>query len=549
MEENNKDIIDMIEPTHIQEQPIENNKKNSSGKIKWIFIGLIIVVLIALVVFGVLFLKSKNNETNNETNNVLKYSEYKINDNKLSKFDLYFLQLENYEKNIVYSPLSIKYALGMLEDAADGDSKAQITNVIGEYKANKYVNSENMSFANAMFVKDTYKKNVKSEYISLLNEKYSAEVKYDSFKTPNELNKWVENRTLGLMKNFFNDVSEYEFILINALGIDMEWQNKFLENIDISAYYDHEDFGWYAHLDVVPGKFKNINDEISGMTINASFNNYDIVNDLGEENIRKTVKEAFIKYLEENPEEKLSSYLYGQDIKGLTDEQLMEKYLDKYIEEIDSNYGKKEYTTDFSLYTDDDVKVFAKDLKEYNGTTLQYIGIMPKNDDLKDYIKSIDDTKVNTLISNLKELKPENFTEGKVTKIYGYIPKFKFEYGLDLQKDLQKLGITNVFEQGKANLTNLTNDKEIFINKIAHKSNIEFTQEGIKASAVTEVGGLGDGGGFDYLYDIPVEKIDLTFDKPYMFIIRDKNTGEVWFAGTVYEPLLYKNDMTKEGSK
>ena len=30
--------------------------------------------------------------------------------------------------------------------------------------------------------------------------------------------------------------------------------------------------------------------------------------------------------------------------------------------------------------------------------------------------------------------------------------------------------------------------------------------------------------------------IDLDFDKPYMYIIRDKSTGEVWFAGTVYEP-------------
>ena len=36
-----------------------------------------------------------------------------------------------------------------------------------------------------------------------------------------------------------------------------------------------------------------------------------------------------------------------------------------------------------------------------------------------------------------------------------------------------------------------------------------------------------------------IEKIDLTFDKPYMFLIRDKETNEMWFVGTVYEPLLY----------
>ena len=48
---------------------------------------------------------------------------------------------------------------------------------------------------------------------------------------------------------------------------------------------------------------------------------------------------------------------------------------------------------------------------------------------------------------------------------------------------------------------------------------------------------------FDYLYDVPVEKIDLTFDKPYMFIIRNKETGEVWFAGTVYEPLSLEDEV------
>ena len=54
-------------------------------------------------------------------------------------------------------------------------------------------------------------------------------------------------------------------------------------------------------------------------------------------------------------------------------------------------------------------------------------------------------------------------------------------------------------------------------------------------------GGLG-AGGFDYSFDVPIEEIDLTFDKPYMFIIRDKNSGEVWFTGTVYEPLEWTKD-------
>ena len=54
--------------------------------------------------------------------------------------------------------------------------------------------------------------------------------------------------------------------------------------------------------------------------------------------------------------------------------------------------------------------------------------------------------------------------------------------------------------------------------------------------------GAGGGGGFDYIYDVPVENVDLTFNKPYMFIIRDKSTGEVWFTGTVYNPLEWNKE-------
>ena len=52
-------------------------------------------------------------------------------------------------------------------------------------------------------------------------------------------------------------------------------------------------------------------------------------------------------------------------------------------------------------------------------------------------------------------------------------------------------------------------------------------------------GGMGAAGcWYDYLYDVPVETIDLSFNNPYMFLIRDVNSGEVWFAGAVYEPTL-----------
>jgi serine protease inhibitor len=162
---------------------------------------------------------------------------------------------------------------------------------------------------------------------------------------------------------------------------------------------------------------------------------------------------------------------------------------------------------------------------------------MPTTSSLKDFIDNSDAKSINKLLGNLKTLDLENFDDKTITKITGNIPLFNFDYDLNLLDDLKTLGVTDIFESGKADLSNLEKTAGSFIDTAIHKANIEFSNEGIKAAAATSVGGLGATScAFIYNYDVPVKTIDLTFNKPYMFIIRDKNTGEVWFTGTVYNP-------------
>lgn len=507
---------------------------------KIIIITTIIVLLISISI--ILFVKF-NKEKKYDDPIIKEKAVYSIKSNSLEPFDLYFLQLENKKENKIYSPLSIKYALSMLAEGSEGESKKQILDIIYNYKTNKYENNKNISLANALFIKEIYKDKINNNYKTTLIDKYNAEVIIDSFMSPVNINSWVNNKTLGLINNLFDDISEENLILINALAIDMEWEDKFIHaypNVPVSVNYKHEKFSWFGPDEVTEKEFNDIEEKISGMEIIASVNKYDIVNVLGENKIRKTVKEELIKYLNEN--NLTIRNVYNEDNK--TDEELFELYLDNYIEEINSNYKKIDASTDFSFYTDENIKVFAKSLKEYNGKQLEYIGIMPLNKNLDEYVKNITAQDINNLLGQLKKIELNNFKDGVVTKITGFIPKFKFDYELDLMNDLKTLGIKNVFEIGKANLKNITSD-ELYINKISHKSNIEFTQDGIKAAAITYAGGKGAGETFNYYFEVPVEEIDLTFDKPYMFIIRDKKTQEVWFTGTVYNPLLYKEDNTK----
>lgn len=537
------------------EKPVENINtgnntqdivpKKTNNKKKSLIIITIILVIIALGIF--IFFKVKVNKNNSkpddnkenvEVKRENKYSEYQLKDNKLSNFDLYFLQLENNKQNMIYSPLSIKYVLEMLSSGTDGESKYQIDDILGTYTNKKYTNNKNMSFANALFVRNSYKDNIKTSYVDTLKDKYNAEVIYDDFKNVNTINKWVSDKTYKLINNLYDDISDNDFILANALGIDMEWINK-IQDEEYGYYteYAHEKFSKIIQglelSDYTGINFTGYNKKAKAVEIGAVANKYNIIKELGEDNIRKKVTEEYDKWLK-NQEEEMTMCGSPDNL-----DEADKLDLDKYIKELKENYQQISSSTDFEFYTDSETKVFAKDLKTYNGTTLQYIGIMPTQDNLSTYIKNINADKINTLINNLKPIELNSFKDGVITEISGYIPMFKFDYELKLVNDLNTLGIKDVFDSDKANLSNLTSDKA-YISNAKHKANIEFSNEGIKAAAATSVGGAGGGMcGFDYKFDVPVEKIDLTFANPYMFIIRDKDTGEVWFTGTVYEPIEF----------
>ena len=559
---------------------MENQKKEIKISLKALIIFLFIIVIILGIMGGYIYSVNKNKllgeaqvavdnaekQAQIDQNSTTETSNSKISeiiDNNLSNFDLSFLKFENEKENKIYSPLSIKYALNMLKEGSNGNSKAQITKIIGDnYKFKKYNSNSNMSLANSMFIRNSYKDKVKQEYINTLKNIYNAEICFDSFDNAKNLNNWIKNKTFNIIPEIAqdDDVKNLDFALVNALAIDMEWEEKFLMIWKANTEYPHEKrkskqdmyqfFNVHCTESVSENNFNNgsSNMEVSGMHIEATVNNYDIVNTLGEDNIKKIVGDEYRKFAKGQDYDKDHAWGDFPISDDSTDEGItkdLDGFLPGYLKELNSNYHKSGKSTDFSLYVDDDVKVFAKDLKEYGNTKLQYIGIMPTESKLDKFIANTNSDKINNYIKNLKTINSKNFKEGVVTVIEGYIPKFKFEYDLDLMEDLKKHNITDVFDNKKADLSNMVNG-DAYISTAIHKANIEFTQDGIKAAAATIMGGEGAGCPFDYIFDVPVEEIDLTFDKPYMFLIRDKETGETWFAGTVYEPLLWKDDLTKE---
>lgn len=546
--DNEKKLEKQPEEVSKSEEVIIIEKKNDN-KLKVIIAVAIALLIIASVVCAVIFFcdgKSNNNSNNNGNNSndpnpnePINYtSPYELDGNSLENFDLQFLKFENKEINKIYSPLSVKYALKMLSDSTSGNTKRQIDAVLGNYEVKRYANSNRMSFANIMFAKDSYKNSIKDDYVTKLST-YDASLAYDSFESASKLNSSVKEKTLDKIDNIISDtdVKSSSFALVNALGIDMNWvkriqpdDNKIARDIVSQAWkadFKHEKYSTEVPaIHNVPTKTIKFNNSIDAkvLEMGAVINNYDIISDLGRDNIFKTVEADYTSWLS-----KMQSSGTASDIQG---------FVNNFVEELSQNYGKYSSSTDFSIYTDTEVKAFSKDLDVYNGVALEYVGIMPTSKTLKEFVANSTADSLNKIISGMKEIKPANFIQGKITEVKAYIPIFSFDYQINLTGDLKKLGIENVFDNTKAELSSLTSSENASISSVNHKASIEFSNEGLTAPIISnDVYPIDDGFfGCDYEFDVPVETIDLTFDKPFMFLIRDKESGEVWFVGTVYEP-------------
>ena len=107
------------------------------------------------------------------------------------------------------------------------------------------------------------------------------------------------------------------------------------------------------------------------------------------------------------------------------------------------------------------------------------------------------------------------------------MPKFKFEYGVKRLNDaLKALGMQAAFDPSAADLSNIASN--LYIAFVDHKAVIDVNEKGSEAAAVTVIG-IG-------VTSVPVDIVNFTVDRPFLFTIRDDRTGCVLFMGKVAEP-------------
>jgi len=108
------------------------------------------------------------------------------------------------------------------------------------------------------------------------------------------------------------------------------------------------------------------------------------------------------------------------------------------------------------------------------------------------------------------------------------LPKFSFASKQDLATVLAQLGMPLAFSF-QADFSGITTQERLNITTVIHEANIDVDEKGTEAAAATAVvmGDVSGPGG---------EPVTVHVDRPFLFAIRDLQTGAVVFLGQVLDP-------------
>ncbi len=179
----------------------------------------------------------------------------------------------------------------------------------------------------------------------------------------------------------------------------------------------------------------------------------------------------------------------------------------------------------FKYFIMDDAKGVILPYQGEGDSNLEFVGILP-NDDVSLYVESLTEDKLDEID---KEAKP---TSSKVHLVLA-LPRFKYDFSLDNFMDvLQTMGINDAFNPDAASFKNVSKKLPLYIETAIHKTYIDLNEKGTKAAAVTFFGATA---GAMIEREEP-QIIEIKFDKPFVYMIRDSKTKEIIFFGVTYEP-------------
>ena len=153
----------------------------------------------------------------------------------------------------------------------------------------------------------------------------------------------------------------------------------------------------------------------------------------------------------------------------------------------------------------------------YDGHELSMVFVVPDKGSFASFEKGLTASLLDDVEAKLK---------GSMVKLK--LPRFEFTKKADLKAVLEAMGIKDAFTEA-ADLSGIDGTKKLLVTGVFHKAFVKVNEEGTEAAAATGVVAGATSA---------PPPFSLTVDRPFLFYVRDHQTGAMLFVGRVLDPTL-----------
>jgi serpin B len=152
----------------------------------------------------------------------------------------------------------------------------------------------------------------------------------------------------------------------------------------------------------------------------------------------------------------------------------------------------------------------------YDGDELSMVILLPASGNFEAFEEGLEAQQISDIISDLQ-----------LAQVTLTMPKFEFDSEFSLKDTLAEMGMPAAFSEA-ADFSGMTGTRDLCISEVLHKAFVSVDEAGTEAAAATAVI-VGETA-------VPGQSAEVTVNRPFIFLIRDIDTGAVLFVGRVLNP-------------
>jgi serpin B len=153
----------------------------------------------------------------------------------------------------------------------------------------------------------------------------------------------------------------------------------------------------------------------------------------------------------------------------------------------------------------------------YDGRELAMVILLPEEGRFEEFENSLDAGQVEVILGGLA------YRQVALT-----MPRFRVESAFALADTLSAMGMPSAFKPDQADFSGMDGARDLYIGDVLHKAFVSVDEAGTEAAAATAV--------IMKLTALPASPVQVVVDRPFIFLIRDLQTGTILFVGRLVNP-------------